>query len=425
MADGEESRGLVTQSLLRGADLALNGSLPLSLAAFADLCTLCEALVLFDQVEALESADRNSVGLADRLTGEGLYRTFHPTLSRDDMRRLLLRMPAELAARAVLPPEQQRRPPSPRPVAAHRDVPATLDEVVAQVDRSVRYHSAGEEESERAYRSNGYLIVAAAHGLDYFPDSERAAFTAGTLKKVYRSLPVELYERVAASLSETLNGGDIASEWDAISTIPIPPVSALVLHRAASLADVPDEILRVRDEFASYRKYFVSFKADMAAADTIKERKGLRKKYQLLLAAASGPDQESVSLAGMLNLSQSVVAAAAAPAVATSYGALLLTQPVEWIHTWWRRRPLAILLRMDSKLPRLSVYRGLVGKLWGAEAGATVLDQVADRAYRQSLSLLDDGTPETEHDAIASTPVSAEQLAENAHCDVLPVRRPS
>jgi hypothetical protein len=163
-----------------------------------------------------------------------------------------------------------------------------------------------------------------------------------------------------------------------MSTIPIPPVSALVLARAASLADVPDQLLRVRDEFGRYRRYFGDFKADLQAADTIRERRKLLRRYQSLLAEASGPHREAVSLTEMLNLTEKVVKAAAAPALPTSYGALLVTQPVEWIQRWWRRRPLAILFRLDSKMPRLPEYQQLVGRLWGAEAGHRLLDQVAD-----------------------------------------------
>jgi hypothetical protein len=223
----------------------------------------------------------------------------------------------------------------------------------------VAYASAGETVSERAYRSNEYLIAAAAHGLDYFPDFERGA-TAGTLQKVYRSLPMQLYERVAHSLNDSLTGGDVVSEWSAISTIPIPPVAALVFDRATSLADVPDALLRVRTDFARYRKYFASFKAELAEADTIKQRTRLRQKYQILLDEASRPHRESVSLTEMLNLTEKVVKAAAAPTAAISYGALLLTQPIDWIRRWWQRRPLTFLFRMDSKLPRLSTYRQLV-----------------------------------------------------------------
>ena len=73
----------------------------------------------------------------------------------------------------------------------------------------------------------------------------------------------------------------------------------------------------------------------------------------------------------------------------TSYGALLLTQPVDWIRRWWRRRPLAILFRLDSKLPRLSEYRQLVGKLWGEQAASHVLDQATDHGSRLRTLMAD------------------------------------
>ncbi|MFK4227905.1 hypothetical protein [Streptomyces sp. NPDC019890] len=390
MTDTQENRGLVTQSLVRNAGAALRSSGTLCLRSLMDLCTLGEALVLLDRVESLDSVDRHSSPLTDRLEREGLYGTLRPTLSGGDLRRLLLRMPTELASRTILPDGQDSAARvDGDPLAGGGDPPVSLDDLVAQVDRLVAFHSAGEVGSERAYRSNGYLIVAAAHGLDYFPDFERGTFTAGCLQKVYRSLPMRLYEKVAESLDESLTGGDVVSEWAAISTIPIPPVGALVLDRAASPAEVPEALLRVREDFARYRRYFADFKAELAAADTIKERNRLRTTYQVLLDEASGPGAEVVSLAGMLNLTQSVVTAAATPTSVTSYGALLLTQPIEWMQRWWRRRPLSILFRMDGKLPRLSVYRDLVGKLWGEQAAELVLDELAERAQQQRLLLAD------------------------------------
>ncbi|MCM3923619.1 hypothetical protein ND748_18355 [Frankia sp. AiPs1] len=392
MTDTRANRGLVTQSLVRNAGAALDGSATLSLTSLMDLCTLCEALVLLDDVQSLEAVNRHSSPLTDRLEQEGLYGTLRPSLTGSDLRRLFLRMPAELAARTILP---DGRDPTPRidddPLAGGGDPPASLDDLVAQVDRLVAYPSAGTVASERAYRSNGYLIVAAAHGLDYFPDCERGIFTAGCLQKVYRSLPMRLYEKVAESLDDSLTGGDLVAEWAAISTIPIPPVSALVLDLAATPAELPVALLRVREDFARYRRYFADFKAELEKADTIKERTKLRNRYQVLLNEASGPNAEIVSLASMLNLTQSVVSAAAAPTAVTGYGALLLTQPIDWIQRWWRRRPLSILLRMDSKLPRLSVYRGLVGKLWGEQAAELVLNEFAARAQRQRSLLADAG----------------------------------
>lgn len=126
---------------------------------------------------------------------------------------------------------------------------------------------------------------------------------------------------------------------------------------------MPERLLEVRSEFANYRRYFADFKAELQAADKVTERKKLQRLYQQLLETASGPQPEIASTQEMLNLAEKVVTLAAAPQLPTSYSAMLLAQPVEWIRRWWRNRPLAVLFRLDGKLPRLSEYRALIEKL--------------------------------------------------------------
>jgi hypothetical protein len=302
----------------------------------------------------------------------------------------MLRLPDELAKRITLDAGDPGHAVDATGAVTGLDYTTGLNNLLAQVDALGGYASCGDcSVKERMYRGNGYLVVAAAHGLDYFPDFDRVPFVAGTLQKTYRSLPRRLYDEVSESLDEPLNGGELVAEWAAMSTIPIPPISALVLSRASSLDDVPEQLLRVRDEFRRYRRYFGDFKAELSNADTVRERRKLLARYRALLAEASGPDRETVSLTEMLNLTEKAVKAAAGPALPTSYGALLVTQPVDWIRRWWQRRPLAILFRLDSKLPRLSEYRHLVGKLWGDEAGHLLLGQVSGHGTRLRTLLAD------------------------------------
>jgi hypothetical protein len=390
VAETGENVALVTQTLVGNAGTALSRPEALSLPLFLDLCALCEAVVLLDRLEALDAADECDTVLGRRLGGEGLYRTFRPALSPGELRRVLLRLPDELAKRITLDAVDPGAAVDATGAVTGLDYTTGLNNLLAQVDALGGYASSKDAPvKERMYRGNGYLLVAAAHGLDYFPDFDRVPFVAGTLQKTYRSLPRRLYDQVSESLDEPLNGGDLVAEWAAMSTIPIPPISALVLSRAASLDDVPEQLLRVRGEFRRYRRYFGDFKADLRNADTIRERRRLLAKYQALLAEASGPDRETVSLTEMLNLTEKAVKAAAGPALPTSYGALLVTQPVDWIRRWWQRRPLAILFRLDSKLPRLSEYRQLVGKLWGEEAGRLLLGQIPDHGARLRALMAD------------------------------------
>ncbi|WFE47912.1 hypothetical protein [Verrucosispora sp. WMMD1129] len=378
MAANGQNVALVTQTLMANASSVLSRPEALTLPRFLDLCSLCEAAVLLDRMEALGASNEYVSGLSSQLAREGLYRTFVPTLPRDELRRIALRLPDELAMRVAEGSGDDPSAASETGAVAGLDYAAGLNNLLAQVDGLGSFASAGEAVvKERMYRGNGYLVVAAAHGLDYFPDFDRVPFVAGTLQKTYRSLPRQLYDRIAESLQEPLTGGDVVAEWTAMSTIPIPPIAALVLSRASGLDDIPEQVLRVRDEFSGFRRYFADFKAELQAADTIRERRKLLARYRTLLEEASGPGREAVSVTEMLNLTEKAVAVAAAPAVPTSYGALLVTQPIDWISRWWRRRPLAILFRLDSKMPKLSEYQQLAARLWGPGSAARLHDQAA------------------------------------------------
>jgi hypothetical protein len=378
VAGGGQNVALVTQTLMANASGVLSRPEALTLPRFLDLCSLCEAAVLLDRMEALGAANEYVSGLSSRLAREGLYRTFAPALSRDELRRVALRLPDELAKRVTDGNGDDPSAASGTGAVAGLDYTTGLNNLLAQVDALGGYASAGDASvQDRMYRGNGYLVVAAAHGLDYFPDFDRVPFVAGTLQKTYRSLPRQLYDKIAESLGEPLTGGDVVAEWTAMSTVPIPPVAALVLSRASGLADIPEQLLRVRDEFSGFRRYFGDFKAELQAADTIRERRRLLARYRTLLADASGPGREAVSVTEMLNLTEKVVKVAAAPALPTSYSALLVTQPADWIRRWWRRRPLAVLFRLDSKMPKLSEYQQLAARLWGPGAAARLHEQAA------------------------------------------------
>src|SRR5207245_1662413 len=122
----------------------------------------------------------------------------------------------------------------------------------------------------RILRSSVYLLTATANGMDYFPDFDRAPFVAATVKRLYQSLPMQLYNRVAAALEDGSGDGEqLVSEWTVDITLPIPPVTAVVLKRSRTIDEIPQRLLEVREEFSMYRKHFRSFKTDLRAADTL------------------------------------------------------------------------------------------------------------------------------------------------------------
>jgi hypothetical protein len=390
------NKALVTKTLLdSGGSVSVAGR-RLSVGSFLDFCSLCEAVTILDSLLTIESPDALPQSpMSAALLQAGLLAEFQPTVPRSDLQRLALRLPEELS-RQLLPrfwdslgARTDMRGEAELGSAGEVlgiDYEKDLDRLLAQLDEIVRYPSlrrAGTDPAQRIMRSNGYLITAAVNGVDYFPDFDRAPFAAAVVNKMYRSLSRQLYERVADALDITGAGQtQLVGEWTLHASLPIPPIAAIVLNRSRNLMEIPGRLLEVREEFSGYRQHLRNFRAELQAADTLKERRQLQRRYLELLALASEPDHEIVSVTEVLNFAEKLVPVAAAPAVPTSYSAALITQPLEWLRRWWLRRPLAVLFRMDGKLPRLHEYADMVARLWGEPFSDDVLTQYVVHSTR-------------------------------------------
>ena len=376
---------LVTNTLVDQAAKATEADEALGLRSFLALSSLCEAVVLLDRLDVIYSpAVRPLQRLTAQLVEAGLLGTLTPSISRLDLAKVVSLLPQEVSDNLLIAGLRQPagsaeelgdeqldgRFVSQAGAVARVDYTVSLDELTAQLQRLVTYPSLGADGNTREYiaRSNGYLIVAAANRRDYFPDFDRVLFAASMNRRLYRSMAVQVYERVAEALDVSFSSPqEFISDWTLDAQVPIPPITALVLSRASSPAEIPDVLLELRAEFAGYRSYFGEFKTAVQEAATLKERRQLQKKFASLLGEASGPDAEVVSMSEVLNLAEKGVQVAANPLAVTSYSGDLLRQPLDWIRRWWLRRPLTILFRMDGKLPRLDEYRGLIARLWGED----------------------------------------------------------
>jgi len=388
---------LVTNSLIASGARVVDAGSRLGLPGFLDLSSLCEATVILDRVDVLEAADSlPDLSMVAALRGAGFLGEFRPQLSPIDLRRAILRLPDEVTS--LLSPDIGGTAPDSHVTDLRRrgdldagggittiDYDGQLDDLLRQVEEVVSYPSldADVDPRVRLLRSATYLIVATANGLDYFPDFDRAPFVAAVVRHLYRSLPVRLYDRVAEALvGSPEHGEQVVAEWTLDVQVPIPPVTAIVLSRTRRLDDLPARLLEVRAEFAGYREHFAAFKRELQEAETLKERRGLERRYAELLRVASGPDSEIVSATEVLNLAEKGVQAAANPFAATAYSSGLIAQPLEWLRRWWLRRPLVVLFRMDTKMPRLPEYRRLIERLWGERLSDELLRAYLDHGRR-------------------------------------------
>jgi hypothetical protein len=376
---GIENVALVTKSLVYQAAQAIEEPGDVTLGSFFDLCSLCEATVILDKMQVLRSVDElPTSGLVSRLYELALLAEFEPEVSAKDLlavQTLQLtasELPPEMASIEILegPDLRSKEDISHAGAITGIDYDGDTNVLLSQIYEAVTYPSlvpdSNSSPRERVLRSQAYLALAAIKGLDYYPDFDRAPFVAALIKRQYRSLPLELYKRVAASFDLTIEDRETAiAEWTLNIQIPIPPVVALVLHRSSEVQEIPERLIEVRAEFEGYRRHFRQFKAELLSADTVKDRRKLAARYTALLKQASGDNHEIASLAEVINFAQAAARVAIAPAAPASYSSALLTQPLDWVRRWWTRRPLAVLFRLDGKLPKISEYKDLAGRLWG------------------------------------------------------------
>jgi hypothetical protein len=389
------NQALTTKTLLSGASRASTAGEPLTLPGFMELSALCEAVAILDHVQTIASTDSFTHPLVEQLTTYGVLSELKPILTRDEALIILRRLPGDLKKRlpadigltgiadpSVLATSDKMLPEATSLLAESVaiDPDLGLEALIHWVESLPNYPSIVDSAAtqNRVYRSFGYLVVAATHGMDYFPDADRALFVGAILQRMYRSLPRELYTRIAQAM-QGADGEEAETipEWDLQVQLPIPPITALVLDRCQSLADIGEKLLEVREELESYRKYFRKFRAELQDVSTAKQRRKLQRKYEQLLRTASGSDHELIGVQEMLSFGEKIARVAAAPQSPTSYSAALITQPLEWIHRWWTRRPLAVLFRLDGKLPNLTTYNSLVSKLWGRDVQDRLLEQFA------------------------------------------------
>ena len=375
---------LVTKTLIHNGGAVVEQKDSLTLTNFLDFCSLCEATVVLDEIVTLNSSDNlPSSSLSSALERSGVLVGHSPNVSKADLRRLALRLPEAIYDLIDLDEGDDLRDKSLTDPAGRLhalDYSVGLDRLMGQLVDVAKYPSlqrSGPDLATRALRSNAYLLTAAAHGLDYFPDYDRAPLVAASIRAMYTSLPRQLYQNIAVSLAElgegqitdpTTNAKNlIIRDWTLQTSLPIPPIAAIVLGRCRSRTEIPDRLMEVRHEFEKYRRHFRDFRSELQAAATAKERRRLLGRYRALLAETSGPNPELISVSEALNFAEKAIKVGAAPTNPTSYSASLLTQPTAWLQRWWRRRPLAVLFRLDSKLPRFDEYATTIERLWGSE----------------------------------------------------------
>lgn len=416
--DNWSNDALVTQSLVNSASFLLGNERDkkqFNLMHFFNFSALCEAVVLFDRLQTMESLDNLSEYYLSRvLTKHDIIKIFNPKFSHDEMQEIVedMRFLLNDSSNSIeldwheikndsinyyelwgrerhdicSPLHDINRPDLTSLILFNNDMgilsylSTVRDAVEKMSDKKVDSDNFFEGSLHNRRWKDSYLLRSAAYvhmanisRIDYYPDSSRVPYIASYLNKMYTSLPKELYQRICNCLELDLKKID---SYTKSTTYSIPPFTAIVLNEARSLDEIPFTLLDLRSDFASFRKKLSKVDNVLKNPSSIDEKlKALNKKRSLLEQVSEDyKDKEIISFKEGLDYAKKVIEPIKKPTDPTSYSLSLISQPIEWLQEWWLRRPIYPLFRVDEKVRKITQYNKLISKHWGEKAQAKALN---------------------------------------------------
>jgi hypothetical protein len=220
------------------------------------------------------------------------------------------------------------------------------------------------EDSVKSLREMYYVFASEHYSLPYLA----SVYIQNAQRKFPNyfkpSVRVDLYQQLATALRTTVD--TVAQEFDG-PIFFIPPFSALVFDRAATPADIPTEMLALRAEYSGFRNKMTELEHDRLEARSLNDRmKALRRLEQLGKEVARPFDEPSrVKLEPALRYIPDAVDLAVNPTNPTGWAKVLLGLPTEALLSWYRRRPVAKLVRAGRTVGSLAEYGSLLRKHFG------------------------------------------------------------
>lgn len=248
----------------------------------------------------------------------------------------------------------------------------SFDEAARQLIGWLDYGSSGAYEGGINSLRNMYYIFASEHyALPYLPSMQVGVVQRRFPNYFQPSVRERLYQQLASALGATVDA--IAEEFDG-PIVFVPPFSALVLNRAATPAEIPSETLALRAEYSNFRRKMCEMERGRLEARSLNDRmKALRQIEQLGKAVVRPFDQPSqVKLEPALRYIPDAIELATNPTNPAGWARVLLGLPTEALLSWYRRRPVAKLIRAGRAVGALHNYDRLLTKHFGESVASRI-----------------------------------------------------
>jgi hypothetical protein len=222
------------------------------------------------------------------------------------------------------------------------------------------------EDGLASFRAMYYVFAGEHWGLPYLASAMFVKIQRSFPNYVQPAVRERLYQNLSAALRTTIDV--VAQEFDG-PLIFIPPFSALVLDRAASPAEIPAATLNLRAEYDDFRRKMLELEREHMEAKSLNDRLTVVRRMEQLGKEVVRPfDQPShMKLEPALRYIPDAVDLVANPTNPAKWMSTLLGLPAEALLSWYRRRPVAKLVRTAQAVGALPDYGNLLTKHFGEE----------------------------------------------------------
>jgi hypothetical protein len=257
----------------------------------------------------------------------------------------------------------------------------SFDEAAQDLIGWLDYSSSGAyEESSNSFRAMYYTFASEHYHLPYLASASVAAGQQRFPNYFHPSVVEKIYQQLASGLQGTWN--KVAQEFDG-PIVSIPPFSALVLDRAATPAGIASEMLALRSEYSDFRRKMCELERARLEARSLNDRLKVLRQIERLGKEVTRPfDQPSqMKLETALRYIPDAAELATNPTNPAGWARVLLGLPTEALISWYRRRPVAKLVRTARTIKAMPDYDRLLTKHFGSPVleGALGVQELNER----------------------------------------------
>jgi hypothetical protein len=289
------------------------------------------------------------------------------TLSFDDFRPLLMK---EIGQTETIANHHPKTYVYSR-VAAEAE---SFDQAAQSLISRMEYARSGAYEGGAASLRAMYYVFASEHyGLPFLASASVQEVQSKFPNYFKPSLRGKLYEQLASALQVTVD--KIAQQFSS-PTVFVPPFSAIVLSRAAGPADIPAETLALREEYSDFRRKMCELEREQLEARSLNDRLSVLRRIEELGKEVTRPfDQPSqMKLETAIRYIPDAADLATNPTNPGGWAKVLLGLPTEALLSWYRRRPVAKLLRTARAVSKLQDYDRLLAKHFSPKLASDALE---------------------------------------------------